>query len=122
MITDGHITAVIPPGIEKCLMIGDIITGAMSGVVVPGTLPGSITVTFITTGVAVIGAMTMDGDVPAMGGIDPIQRAAATTDATSRAMGGIGPTRKAAAMTDAVSKAMGAIGPTRKAQAMTHAV
>ena len=63
MITDGHIIVIIPPGIKECPMIGDIITGTVSGVVVPGILLRSGTAILIITGVAVVGVMTMDGDV-----------------------------------------------------------
>jgi hypothetical protein len=65
MITDGVIIGVIPLGTEEYLMIGDIVTATICGVVAPGILTTFIMVILIGTGVAVIGVMTMDGDIPA---------------------------------------------------------
>ena len=66
MITDGHVIVIIPPGIEEFLMIGDIITATISGVVGLGILLTSITAILIIIGEVVIGVMTMDGDVLAV--------------------------------------------------------
>ena len=65
MITDGHIIAIIPLGIEKFLLIGGIIIAPISGVVVLGILLTSIMGILIIIGVVVIGVMIMDWDVPA---------------------------------------------------------
>jgi hypothetical protein len=65
-IMDGDIIVIIPLGIEIFLMIGDIITVIISGVVGPGILLTSITVDLTTIGVVVIGALTMDGDILAV--------------------------------------------------------
>ena len=70
IITDGLIIAVIHHGIEKYLIIGDIITATISGVVVLGILRTSITANLIIIGVVVIGVMTMDGDIVAMERVD----------------------------------------------------
>ena len=63
MITDGLIIVILHLGIEEYLVIGDIITATISGVVVLGILLTSITAILIIIGVVVIGAMTMDWDV-----------------------------------------------------------
>lgn len=70
MITDGLIIVILHLGIEEYLMIGDIITATISGVVVLGILLTSITAILIIIGVVVIGVMTMDGDVLAVVGMD----------------------------------------------------
>ncbi len=57
---DGRIIVIIPLGIEKSLMIGDIVTTTMSGVVGPGILLISITETLIIIGVVVIGEQITD--------------------------------------------------------------
>jgi hypothetical protein len=55
MIMDGYIIVLIPLGIEKSLMIGDIVTTTMSGVVGLGIPLASITAILIIIGVVVIG-------------------------------------------------------------------
>ena len=70
MIADGLIIVVIHPGIEQYRMIGEVVTEIISGVVILGNLVTSITVNFINIGVAVIGVMTMDGDVLAVERVD----------------------------------------------------
>ena len=70
IITDGLIIVVIHHGIEKYLIIGDIITATISGVVVLGILRTSITANLIIIGVVVIGVMTMDGDIVAVERVD----------------------------------------------------
>jgi hypothetical protein len=67
MIMDGLIIVVIHLGIIKFLVIGEIVTEIISGVVIPGILVTSLTAILIIIGVAVIGVMTMDGDVLAVG-------------------------------------------------------
>jgi hypothetical protein len=71
-IMDGHIIVIIPLGIEIFLMIGDIITVIISGVVGPGILLTSITVDLTTIGGVVIGVMTMDGDIVAVEQVDMV--------------------------------------------------
>jgi hypothetical protein len=70
MITDGLIIVILHLGIKQYLVIGDIITATISGVVVLGILLTSITAILIIIGVVVIGVMTMDGDVLAVVGMD----------------------------------------------------
>jgi len=70
MIADGLIIAVTHPGIKKYLLTGELIIETIGGVVIPGILLTSITAILIIIGVVVIGVMTMDGEVPAVGGID----------------------------------------------------
>jgi hypothetical protein len=90
MITGGHIIVIIPPGIEKFLMIGGIITAPISGVVVLGILRTSITAISIITGVAVIGVMTMDWAVLAAFEMGVPWRTIVETDVPSRRVVGMG--------------------------------
>jgi hypothetical protein len=64
MITAGLIIVVIPLGIEKYLLIGDIVIATICGVDILGILLTSITAILEIIGVVVIGVMTMDGCVP----------------------------------------------------------
>jgi hypothetical protein len=70
MIRAGVIIVVIHLGMEEYLMIGEVVTEIIGGVVVLGILLTSITVILIIIGVVVIGVMTMDWDVLAVVGID----------------------------------------------------
>jgi len=70
MITDGVIIVILHPGMEEYLVIGDVITATISGLVVLGILLTSITAILIIIGVVVIGEQTMDGNVLAVVGMD----------------------------------------------------
>ena len=70
MITDGLIIVVIHLGIEEYLVIGEIVTEIINGVVIPGILLTSIIAILIIIGVVVNGVMIMDGDVLAVVGMD----------------------------------------------------
>jgi hypothetical protein len=65
MITDGAITVVIPLGIEEYLTIGEIVIETICGVVVLGIIITFAMVIFVGIGGVVIGALIMDGDIPA---------------------------------------------------------
>jgi hypothetical protein len=82
MIADGLIIMVPHPGIKKYLIIGKIIIETIGGVVIPGILLTSITAIWIIIGVVAIGAMTMDGEVLAVVGMDATCMTPEKVDAT----------------------------------------
>ena len=63
MTGDGVIIRVIQPGMEGYLMTGEITIETICGTDDLGIIIPSITVTWIDIGEAVIGEMTMDGDI-----------------------------------------------------------
>jgi hypothetical protein len=66
MIADGLIIVIHLPGIEEYLVIGEIVTEIIGGVVIPGILLTSLMAISIIIGVVVSGVMIMGGAVLAV--------------------------------------------------------